>query len=63
MMGWEPDLEFLQSLKPKDTVILEKIGKAIRKLISVNQGSSQNSIQFENMSREEVINNNSILLI
>ena len=59
MMGWEPDLEFLQSLKPKqkDTVILEKIGKAIRKLISVNQGSSQNSIRFENMSREEVIKN------
>ena len=59
MMGWEPDLEFLQSLKPKqkDTVILEKIGKAIRRLISVNQGSPQNSIQFENIRSEEVINN------
>ena len=63
MMGWEPDLEFLQALKPKqkDTVILEKIGKAIRRLISVNQGSSHNSIQFENISRDKlkdiIINN------
>ena len=59
IMGWEPDLDFLQSLKPKqkNTATLQKIGKAIRLLISVKEGSPQNSIQFENISSEEVINN------
>ena len=59
IMGWEPNLDFLQSLKPKqkDTATLQKIGKAIRLLISVKEGSPKNSIQFENISSEEVITN------
>ena len=58
-MGWEPDLDFLQSLKPKqkDTATLQKIGKAIRSLISLKEGSPQNSIQFENLRSKELFNN------
>ncbi len=60
IMGWEPDLDFLQSLKPKqkDTATLEKIGKAIRRLISVNQGSPQNFLRFEELRSDQMYDNN-----
>ena len=60
IMGWEPDLDFLQSLKPKqkDRENLEKIGKAIRRFISVNEGAPQNLVQFEKLRSDEIYENN-----
>ncbi len=59
IMGWNPDFEFLQSLKPKqkNDENLNKIAASIRKLLSVAKGAPQNFRQLEGLTNEELIKN------
>ena len=59
IMGWNPDFEFLQSLKPKQKNYenLNKIAASIRNFLSVAKGASPKSRQLEGLTNEELIIN------
>ena len=57
IIGWNPDINFLQLLNPKqnNTKKLELIEKAIRKFISVKEGAPSNLSQFESLTSAELL--------